>query len=50
METKAYGFLGLAGAGDFTARLMSRLMDATSFLVGILLNSFRLPFSMRGAS
>jgi hypothetical protein len=48
MESKAHFFLGLADAALIVRRI-SRLIDASSVLVGTFFSSFlRLSFSMRG--
>jgi hypothetical protein len=49
MGSKAHFFLGLADAEALMVRRISRLIDASSVLVGTFFNSFlRLSFSMRG--
>ena len=51
MEANSYGFLGLAAEAD--ARIpfrKSRLMLASSFLVGIRFNSSRFSFASIGGS
>jgi hypothetical protein len=49
MQSNPHFFLGLlADADAWMDRRKSFLMDASSFRVGTCLNSFFLPFSIRG--